>query len=161
MIIRQAKEEDLAEIFAIYEYARQFMRKTGNPTQWGTSRPSEAVIREDIAKKRNYVVEDGDGIQGVFAFIQGVDPTYLHIEDGAWLNEEPYGTIHRIAGAGRKKGVFAEALAFCEAQCSNIRIDTHADNKVMQSVLARHGFVKCGRIYVDDGTARVAYQKVV
>ncbi len=40
-----------------------------------------------------------------FAFILGEDPTYQQI-DGAWLNDQPYGTIHRIAGNGKIKGTF-------------------------------------------------------
>jgi hypothetical protein len=31
----------------------------------------------------------------------GKDPTYAVIENGNWLNDEPYGVIHRIASNGR------------------------------------------------------------
>ena len=36
-------------------------------------------------------------------FIIGADPTYEVIEDGAWPDNSPYGTIHRIAGDGQVK----------------------------------------------------------
>ena len=41
----------------------------------------------------------------------------------------------------------------------NIRIDTHEDNRIMQHLLDKYGFAKCGCIYVEDGTPRIAYQK--
>ena len=37
--------------------------------------------------------------------------------------------------------------------------DTHADNAVMQRLLEGAGFVRCGIIYTDDGSPRIAYQK--
>ena len=40
----------------------------------------------------------------------------------------------------------------------NIRIDTHYDNKIMQKLIERNDFKRCGRIYVADGTPRIAYQ---
>ena len=40
---------------------------------------------------------------------------------------------------------------------SNIRIDTHHDNLVMQKVLNKHGFMKCGVIYLKNGNPRLAY----
>jgi RimJ/RimL family protein N-acetyltransferase len=45
------------------------------------------------------------------------------------------------------------------AQIPNIRIDTHRDNAIMQHLLEKNGFVKCGIIYVEDGSPRIAYQK--
>ena len=42
---------------------------------------------------------------------------------------------------------------------SNIRVDTHADNKTMQRLIEKNGFTKCGTIYVKNGTARIAYQR--
>ena len=36
----------------------------------------------------------------------------------------------------------------------------HADNKIMQHLLEKNGFARCGIIHVEDGTSRVAYQKL-
>ena len=30
----------------------------------------------------------------------------------------------------------------------------------MQHILNKHNYTKCGTIYVDDGTPRIAYQKI-
>ncbi len=47
---------------------------------------------------------------------------------------------------------------YCKAYSNNIRIDTHKDNKVMQHVLARNGFKRCGIIFLLNGDPRVAFQ---
>ena len=52
------------------------------------------------------------------------------------------------------------ALAYCESVSPNMRVDTHEKNLAMQHILERNGYVYCGRIYVDDGTSRRAYQKL-
>jgi RimJ/RimL family protein N-acetyltransferase len=160
MNIRKAEYKDLDTIMKIYGHARQFMAENGNPTQWGTGNPKREVIEQDIARGVGYVCEDGDEICGVFAFILGEDPTYAVIEDGKWINDEPYGTVHRIAGAGTVKGVSAACFDWCFKQCPSLRVDTHENNKIMQHVIEKNGFVKCGRIYVADGSPRIAYQKV-
>ena len=49
------------------------------------------------------------------------------------------------------------ATAF--SQCGNLKIDTHENNVVMQNLLKKNGFTYCGRIYVDDGGERLAFQK--
>jgi RimJ/RimL family protein N-acetyltransferase len=161
MEIRKAEEKDLEKILQLYAAAREQMKRNGNPTQWGDHRPSEAVIRADLEAGNSYVLEEEGILCGVFAFIPGVEPTYQRIEEGKWLNEEPYGTIHRVASDGTKRGVMRECLRYCEAQCSNIRIDTHRDNSIMQHLLKKYGFQLCGIIYVEDGTPRLAYQKII
>ena len=41
----------------------------------------------------------------------------------------------------------------------SLRVDTHEDNWNMNHFLIKHGFVRCGMIFVEDGTPRVAYEK--
>ena len=50
--------------------------------------------------------------------------------------------------------------AGCLEHCESLRADTHADNKIMQYLLEKNGFARCGIIHVEDGTPRVAYQKL-
>lgn len=159
--IRKAEIRDLGEIMDIYAHARSFMAQAGNPHQWGDEGyPQEALIREDIRKGVSYVaVEDGE-IETVFMFRIGDDPTYHVIENGDWVSDAPYGVVHRIASAGRIRGAGAQCLQWAFEQCGNLRIDTHDDNVVMQHVLEKNGFQKCGRIYLENGDPRIAYQKV-
>ena len=159
MIIRPTTADELARVLQIYADARAFMRENGNPDQWGESYPPEALIRADVAEGRSYVcVEDGE-ILGVFYYAEGDDPTYGYSEDGAWLDGAPYGVIHRIAVAARGRGVAAACFDFALSQCGNVRIDTHTRNLPMQHTLEKNGFVRCGTIYVEDGSPRIAYQK--
>ena len=159
-MIRHAAEQELPRILEIYDTARQFMRSQGNMAQWINGYPSPQLLRQDIAQGNLYVMEDERGIYGVFAFIMGEDPTYAHI-DGAWRDTAaPYGTIHRIGSDGTHRGVLHECVAWCLARTGHLRIDTHADNHVMQRCILREGFSRCGVIYVADGSARVAFERI-
>jgi RimJ/RimL family protein N-acetyltransferase len=42
-----------------------------------------------------------------------------------------------------------------------MRCDTHKDNKIMQHTLEKNGYKYCGVIYLDNGDARVAYEKLI
>lgn len=155
--IRPATQADMEDIMRIYAFARRFMAENGNPTQWGQHHPAQDILEEDIRQNRLYVVEDAERLRGVFMFAVGDDPTYTHIE-GSWRSSAPYGVIHRIAGVGG--GIFAAALEYCSGIIGHLRIDTHADNKPMQHVVEKAGFSKRGIIYVQDGTPRIAYDKL-
>lgn len=157
--IRKTKIEDLEAVMAVYSHARAFMAKTGNPLQWGDGYPKEELIREDIERGISYVAEEEGRIEAVFVYFEGEDPTYHYIE-GKWQNEEPYGVIHRIASLGQTKGSGSFCLQWGFSKCGNLRIDTHEDNRVMQHVLDKNGFQKCGRIYLENGDPRIAYQKI-
>lgn len=154
--IRPAVPADLSRIEAIYAYAREFMRATGNPSQWGTAHPPLAQIENDIASKTLYVITENDTIHGVFYFAMENDPTYLEIFGGSWHSDAPYGVIHRIAGDGAG-GMVRAAVAFAREKIPYLRMDTHADNHVMQHVLAKNGFQRCGIIYLTDGSPRIAF----
>ena len=157
-MIQKATMSQLTDILALYEKARIFMAENGNPDQWGTAYPPEEMVRQDILDEKSYVCIDGDQVLAVFYFAVEQDPTYHYI-DGAWLNDGPYGVIHRIAVGHSGRGVAAECFAFAAARCDNIRIDTHEKNIPMQRCLAKNGFARCGIIYLEDGDPRIAYQK--
>ena len=159
-MIRTAQPADWQDMLDIYANARRFMKQTGNPTQWGDSFPPEALLQEDLRLGRSYICEIDGRPQGVFAMIPGEDPSYREIQ-GSWLNDRPYCAVHRVASRGEVRGVATQILDWCLAQCGNIRIDTHDDNRPMQRVLEKNGFVKCGRIWIEDGTPRVAYQRTL
>ena len=159
MNIRKAEERDVSRITEIYAHARAFMAENGNATQWSGGYPGEDVIRADIAAGTLHVCEREGKVAAVFAFILGGDPCYAVI-DGAWHAARPYGTIHRLASAGRHPGVAAAVITWCLEHCESLRADTHADNKIMQHLLEENGFTKCGIIHVEDGTPRIAYQKM-
>ena len=158
MIIRKALIDDIDKIMNIYSIAQDFMIKSGNPNQWSHDYPKRELIEQDIEDETSIVICDGDAIRGVFALFSGLEPTYEYIENGRWLNDDEYVTLHRIASDGKAKGIFKYAVDYCKTVSDNIRIDTHADNAVMQRLIEKNGFVKCGTIYVRDGSPRIAYQ---
>ena len=159
-MIVKATLSQFSRIMEVYAQARQFMAQNGNPDQWGTAYPSEEMIRQDILNGKCYVNLNGNQIRAVFYFAVEADPTYGYIE-GAWLNDAPYGVIHRIAVGESGKGVAAECFAFALDHCDELRIDTHEKNIPMQRCLAKNGFTRCGIIYLEDGDPRIAYQKVI
>ena len=158
-LIRQACPEDMEQILAVYERARQFMREHDNPTQWQDGHPRQEILREDIRIGQLYVVTKQESICGVFALIPGIDPTYGYIE-GAWHHDAPYATIHRVASNGREKGVLAACVDYSANRCSHLRIDTHENNYVMQNALAKLGFSRCGIIYLANGDPRIAFDRL-
>jgi hypothetical protein len=158
MHIRKAADGDLSDIMDIYIAAQDFMIKTGNPNQWGHSYPSKELIKSDIDNENCFLICDDDAPHGVFALFRGDEPTYHHIENGKWINDDEYLTIHRIASDGKVEGVFRCAVDYCKSLSDNIRIDTHDDNIIMQTLIEKNGFEKCGTIYVADGSPRIAYQ---
>ena len=165
MEIRHSVVDDICQIMKIYEIARRFMAEHGNPNQWGpTNWPPEKLIWSDIAGNNSYVCVCKGRIVGTFFFDQGkdIEPTYRVIEDGAWLDNSPYGVIHRLAGDGSVKGIGSFCIEWAFKQCGHLRIDTHGDNKVMQSLLEKSGFIYCGIIHVlNDDYPRLAYEKLM
>ena len=164
MLIRHAVEDDFPRMMEIYAMAREYMAAHGNPNQWGpTNWPPESLIQADIADGSSYVCENEGGvIIGTFFFVYGkdIEPTYREITEGAWLDNSPYGVVHRIAADGSGKGTGTFCLNWAYSRCGHLRIDTHGDNTVMQNLLKKMGFVHCGTIYVEEDDApRLAYEK--
>lgn len=162
MRIREASEKDLPRIMEIYAHARKFMAEHGNPNQWGpTNWPPEALIRKDIENKESFVCEEDGRIVAVFYYAYGerIEPAYDKIYGGKWRGSETYGVVHRIASDGTVKGAGSFCVRWALEKCGHLRMDTHGDNHVMQSMLGKLGFVHCGTIYVpEDSYPRLAYE---
>ena len=188
--IRNTEPEDFARVMEIYAHARDFMAAHGNPRQWGiTNWPPESLVRQDIATGRGYVcctevpaeaipAEEANGeetadtdapheeIVAVFYFDYGkdIEPTYRTIVEGEWKGNDTFGVVHRIAadsGNPLAKGAGSFCINWAFDQCGHLRIDTHGDNVVMQNLLTKLGFERCGTIYVvEDNDPRFAYEKM-
>ncbi len=160
MEIRKSNPEDINEIMDSIETARQLMRESGNLIQWTNGYPSRELMLESIKNEFNFLIFENEEVVATFDFIIGDDPNYSVIENGAWLNDEKYVVIHRLASNGKARGVAKFCFEWCFSQFPNIRIDTHETNIPMQKVLEKLGYEKCGIIYVADGTPRLAFQKI-
>ncbi|OON84879.1 N-acetyltransferase [Oribacterium sp. C9] len=157
MKIRKASIDDLNAIMDIYHYAQDMMAETGNASQWGHSYPTEDIIKTDIDNGCCHVICGNDKVHAVFAIITDGEPDYDIIEKGSWLNDNSYIAVHRVASDGKMHGIVKLIMNYCKEISADIRIDTHHDNKIMQGQLEKNGFVKCGVIYVRDGSPRIAY----
>ncbi|MBR1576648.1 MAG: DUF45 domain-containing protein [Bacteroidales bacterium] len=159
--VRRAVSRDIPRLLELFALARQTMRADGNLSQWAGTYPDEEAVRRDLSRKVSYVIEEEGRVIGTFAFIPGAEPTYRRIWRGRWLDREtPYATIHRIAGDPAYKRIFDTCLDWCWERMPNIRIDTHRDNHIMQSLLLKSGFSCCGIIYLSDGAERLAFQRI-
>ena len=158
-MIRRANKEDIKFIMRIYEAAKKKMRADGNLHQWSDKYPDEETLINDIARNELYIAYDDEGIYGVFMLSYSGEETYEEIQ-GAWLNDEPYAVIHRIASFGKGKNLLEEAIDFAFEKTNNIRIDTHEDNNIMRTLLKKLGFFYTGIIHLKNGDERRAYQLI-
>lgn len=158
MIIRKATLADIPEQMEIFAIARRFMKETGHPNQWADTYPSVAQLTDDIKSGDSYICMQNDKAVATFVLRGGTDSTYDVIYDGAWKNDNPYATIHRLASNGEVKGIFHIVIEYALKHYSTIRIDTHRDNKVMQHAVQKVGFEYCGIIHCWNGDERLAYQ---
>lgn len=161
MTIRNARQEEIDTLMALFESGKRIMRKSGNMKQWTGNYPSIQQIEREIAAGYTHVCIDEQGqIVGTFAFIPGIDPTYLKIYEGAWVEDtRPYAVIHRLASTEESHGVADAVFSWCYGQVPNLRVDTHRDNLILQHILLKQGFRYCGIIYLANGDERLAYQK--
>lgn len=159
MEIRKATKFDTDAILSLYEKAREFMKKAGNPDQWKNGYPQKELIERDIDGGNQYVCTLDGRTAATFFFAVGDDPTYERIYGGSWLTNGSYGVLHRIAVLTHGEGVAGACFDFCLERCDSLRLDTHKDNIPMQNALKKHGFTYCGIIYLENGDERIAFEK--
>lgn len=169
MVFRKAKPEDVPEMLEIVSSAVAYLKSCG-VNQWQDGYPNEEILRSDIEKGVSYVIEDDGAVAATVAVTFEPEKVYGDIE-GKWLNDEPYGVVHRSAvsnkfrGKGYGKMLFAEAERLClERGIRNVRVDTHRDNMTMQAVLKSRGFKYCGTVVVEtaeNDKLRDAFHKVL
>ena len=139
--IRKTEIAELGILMELFEQGKRIMRKSGNMKQWTGGYPDEELVKKDIENGNSYVcLDEEQNIVGTFTFIQGNDPTYARIYEGAWSDDtRPYGVIHRLASTEQSKGVASACLQWCYRQIPNLRADTHRDNHILQHILKKHG----------------------
>ncbi|OZG50159.1 hypothetical protein [Bombiscardovia coagulans] len=186
--LRHATVEDIPAIEKVFAHARQVMAEGGNPRQWGTKYPYPEMIAADVRNGNTYLLVDNAGetpdatngtfeapeleevrgdherIIGLFSLFDGEDPAYGDI-NGAWLDNDPYMTIHRVASSGLGKRAASDIISWCMRHYHNVRIDTGPNNFAMQHILETHHFIRCGTIGVLDNQnpdmdeSRLAYHR--
>ena len=167
MMIRKTTYEDIPVVLQIIHEAKEYFRNN-QINQWQGPYPLEEDIKEDIDQGFSYVYEEDGEVIGTCCIKLEDDPNYKVMVEGKWLNDEPYGVIHRIAIQPNKKGKGIAQRFFQYAQdmaldqgIYNLRIDTHKDNLSMQRAIQKFDFLYTGIVTVEDGSLRNAYQKVL
>ena len=182
MVIRPATPADIPALRPVFEAAKGIMRADGNHSQWSAPGfPDDSLLLRDIARGGGFVIENrwpvGAGhaegktvmpgltghlaaprIVAYFALLPSPEPTY-DVIDGAWLTDEPYGVIHRMASYPEVHGIFSTIIDYATSRFAHLRIDTHRDNRIMQHLIEKHGFTYCGIIWLEDGSERLAYER--
>lgn len=114
------------------------------------------MITKDIDKM--YLCMYENQIAAVFYYAIEEDQDYKEIE-GQWLNDAPYGVVHRVVSAHIVKGACKFILNWAYSQIPNLKMDTGIKNIPMQNLLESCGFKQCGKIVNTQGITCLAYQK--
>lgn len=165
--VKSTTKHEIDDVMRIINDAKEYFQSK-NIDQWQNGYPNVDDILNDINKQISYCIKDDDVLVGTCAISFEKDNNYKNIIDGKWLNDEPYGVIHRICVDSKFKGKgyanklfgYAEKIAK-EKGIHNLRVDTHEKNISMQHLINKNGFEYCGIVFVNDGNdPRIAFQKI-
>lgn len=149
------------------EQGRTYLKSQGID-QWQNGYPNTESIQQDIDNNKGYFLTDGENYLAYLCMDFDGEPAYNDIK-GKWLTEHDakYMVIHRLAfneqyrGKGLSTAVFKLAEEFCKEEgVKSIRVDTDGDNKIMQHIMKKAGFLYCGTIWFAGGD-KVAFEKIV
>lgn len=165
VLVELAQMEEAKPCMRIIDDARAFQQAQGF-TQWTKEYPTLKDIRNDIANQKGYVVRVDGKVVGYMCIDFAGEPAYDKIE-GAWSTDEPYAVVHRLAISEEYRGKQLTRLVFelIESIClqkdiHSIRVDTDGENKRMQYVLQKRGFVPCGVVEFGGGP-KLAFDKQI
>lgn len=167
MNFRKTTIEDINNVMKIINEAKEYFKKN-IINQWQDGYPNSDTIYTDIKNNSSYVLESENEILATAMVSFEEDETYKNIYNGQWLNNGDYAVIHRIAVSEKAKGkgiasaIIKEVEGLCkENGVNSIKIDTHKDNISMQKLLEKNTFKYCGIIYLEDGSERIAFEKLI
>ena len=162
---RKATDKDVKTATALIEQAKVFLRENG-VDQWQTGYPNEEAIAGELQRGEGYVMEVVGQVRGYACISFAGEPCYIDLA-GIWLSDLPYGVLHRMAidvvckGNGAVPAFFRFAEELCrERDIRSIRVDTDADNRMMQRVLEKQGFTYCGTVCFDN-SEKIAFEKLL
>jgi GNAT superfamily N-acetyltransferase len=166
MLFRNGNKADLSRMMEIVRQAQISIGKLGID-QWQNGYPTEEIMHNDVKNGYSLVgTTDVGKIIAIATIIYNNEPTYDRIYDGEWLSRGDFVVVHRMAVAeeSRQKGIASKLLREIEKQAiikniPSFKIDTHEGNIPMRRTFESNGFTYCGRIFLQNGNPRVAYEK--
>lgn len=166
MEFRKSSQSDVNSIMHIIAQAQSYFKNQGID-QWQNNYPNAETIKNDIANNESYVLLKDNNIVATAAVSFAGESTYNSIYEGVWLSNKDFAVIHRIAVDNTCKGLglSSQIIKHVEQLCLNngvnsIKIDTHQENIPMQNLLKKNNFKYCGVIYLEDGSKRIAFEKL-
>jgi len=160
------RKATLAEVPRIWEILQQAIlrRKKDGSEQWQDGYPNEDIVKSDIENGYAYVLTGDDEIMGYAAVIFNDEPAYVDI-NGAWLSNEEFVVIHRIAISDKHSGKGLAKLIMKSTEdialknnIFSVKVDTNFDNMAMLKTFENCGYSYCGEVMLRDGL-RKAYEK--
>ena len=169
-LFRSATPADVPRILQIIRQAQRRMAAAGS-LQWQDGYPAPGNIDDDLKHRYGHVItrEGASGEPTVIAYgaiVFDGEPAYEALE-GRWLTNGPYVAVHRLAAADEAlgQGIGTEFLEHAgrlarERGIAAFRIDTNFDNRRMLRILAKSGFIYCGKVFYRSGE-REAFEKIL
>ena len=167
MEFRKTFKTDINNIMNIIKQAQSYFKEQGID-QWQNNYPNAETISNDIEEEHSYVLLKDNKIVATSAVSFDGEKTYESIYEGEWISNNKYAVIHRIAVDNTYKGLglSSQIIKYVEKLCLNkgvhsIKVDTHEENIPMQKLLKKNKFKYCGIIYLEDGSKRIAFEKML
>ncbi|MDR1559479.1 MAG: GNAT family N-acetyltransferase [Clostridiales bacterium] len=152
MIFSPAKPGDLDAVWRVYEDAVPHQNRQGID-HWDANYPTKAIIADDIAERRCFIVRENGVTAAVLRLDSEQDPAYLDIE---WRYGEPYVCVHRLCvhpgfqGNGLAKRIMLDVIALYKSEgYAAIRLDTYMPNRIAMRLYEGLGFERRGTVHFD------------
>ncbi|OON93851.1 MAG: GNAT family N-acetyltransferase [Candidatus Epulonipiscioides saccharophilum] len=165
MELIKAKLNELDKAIEIINMAKEHLREQ-KIDQWQNGYPDEECIKNDLRNEKGYFVKDHENILGYLCIDFDSEPAYTDLK-GKWNYDESYTVVHRMAFKHNARGknladkVFRLLEEFSKLRGVHyFRVDTDSDNKKMQHILKKNGFVYCGKIWFDN-SEKIAFDKKI
>lgn len=166
--IKRTKREDLSVIMRIVNMSKETFAEEGID-QWQKGYPKRDDFLQDMMMNESFAIFEDDCVVGTLMISKNPETTYKDIHQGTWLQDGPYAVVHRftIDPISRRQGLATKTLEELERMLKSfetiksIRMDTHKNNLGMQGLLEKLGYEYCGIIYLKNGDARYAYEKLI
>lgn len=167
MEFRKSTKQDINRIMDIIKQVQAYFKEQGID-QWQNNYPNTEVISKDVDSENSYVLLKDNNIVATTVISFDGEETYNSIYEGNWISNDKYAVIHRVAVDNTYKGLGLshEIIKYAEKLCLNkgvhsIKVDTHIENIPMKQSLKKSGFEYCGIIYLEDGSKRIAFEKII
>ncbi len=152
----------MEDVMRVFTQARLAQRRAGF-RQWEDGYPSIDVLKSDIDRAIGFILDDNGKTAGYIAIAAYDDEYNRHPE--LWDVGKDYAVFHRIALSDDYRGKKLSGILFDLAEshalrtgAAFVRIDTGLENKPMQHILSKRGYINLGRCDFIWGE-RLAYEK--